>query len=404
MPNTQNKHIQEFDVILLGGGMVGLALAWEELQRGKKVLVLDSGPLMGKSSGAAAGILTHRGAKWFGSPFRALQMYSAEYYPGWLDNLNSHCKNPVHFDSQSEFQFYHTHSPEGKESYELELHKLEREQSTSHVFSPSIPSSITKHIALPATEYESIFYPHERTISPLALAQNLQEAGCQKGGLYWGHVALDSMEYDSMQHTWKLAGTLDNKSTSFAVTSEYLGITAGIYSNQILRKLGWELPLVPVKGQTFHIPRLFSEDVLLHLDTSLYLVPRGDTCMVGATSIAREDSEYWDELITTSLHTHFSKWIKDAPNLISKLSKPRVGVRPKAKDRYPFMGWIDKTQKLFVSTAHFKSGVGMAPFSAKYMSHLIHEDPEQHILEEFKGYESMDPLRKKGIKKVEVFL
>ena len=52
-----------YDAIVVGGGVIGGAIAYNLAKRGGKVLLLEKDRLASKSSGAAAGMLGHN-QKW----------------------------------------------------------------------------------------------------------------------------------------------------------------------------------------------------------------------------------------------------------------------------------------------------------------------------------------------------
>src|SRR5690242_8537990 len=75
------------DVIIVGGGVIGLSVARELALQGRSVLVLDRGNPQDATSWAAAGMLAPQSEADSPSPFFDLCLASARYYPDWTNRL-----------------------------------------------------------------------------------------------------------------------------------------------------------------------------------------------------------------------------------------------------------------------------------------------------------------------------
>ena len=75
------------DTLILGGGVVGLSIAYELACQGLKVRILDRGPPGMQTSWAAAGILPACKFRTKAPPMDWLQGYSAELHGEWAKKL-----------------------------------------------------------------------------------------------------------------------------------------------------------------------------------------------------------------------------------------------------------------------------------------------------------------------------
>ena len=57
---------KRFDLLVVGGGVIGLACGWRAAQRGLRVCVLERGEVAAGASGVAAGMLAPVGEAWWG--------------------------------------------------------------------------------------------------------------------------------------------------------------------------------------------------------------------------------------------------------------------------------------------------------------------------------------------------
>src|ERR1700676_4690792 len=85
------------DVIVVGGGVIGLAVAWEAATAGMTVILIDPRP--GRGAGwAAAGMLAPVGEAHFGEdPLTALNLASARAWPGFARALEEAAGIPIHY-------------------------------------------------------------------------------------------------------------------------------------------------------------------------------------------------------------------------------------------------------------------------------------------------------------------
>src|SRR6202044_100573 len=92
------------DIVVIGAGVIGLAIALELIDRGAQVTVVDRGQSLGGASTAAAGMLA---ADDPGNPpeLRELSRLSAERYPAFLGRLEALSGMAVPFQTNSTVQY-----------------------------------------------------------------------------------------------------------------------------------------------------------------------------------------------------------------------------------------------------------------------------------------------------------
>ena len=80
------EDVTRWDTIVIGGGVIGLSLAWELRKRGTAVLVLERGELGGEASRAAGGMLAWCDPH-LPEPARGLALLSAGYYAEFVEEI-----------------------------------------------------------------------------------------------------------------------------------------------------------------------------------------------------------------------------------------------------------------------------------------------------------------------------
>src|SRR6185369_16089479 len=76
------------DVLIVGGGLIGCALAAELAARGARVTLLERNEPGGEASGAAAGMLSPQAESQSPSEFLDFALESRELYPDWIRALS----------------------------------------------------------------------------------------------------------------------------------------------------------------------------------------------------------------------------------------------------------------------------------------------------------------------------
>jgi len=157
-----------------------------------------------------------------------------------------------------------------------------------------------------------------------------------------------------------------------------------------LAEQGIRAPVIPVKGQLLRIPRFHDEPAMLHLNDEMYLVPRVDSLVCGATSEPGTWEEGFDALGESWIGQRLAHWL---PGIPSAALERWSGIRPRTRDRLPWMGWLDAGRGWAVCAGHYKSGISMAPLAAQCLVGLLLKEKPPADLAPF------DPWRHRGLEK-----
>jgi len=359
------------DVVILGGGIVGLSIAREAAREGLSTVVLERDRVGSHASGAAAGLLVSRAVVRSDVPGRAFYTRSLEGYPRWVAELERESGLSVPLRTGDDWCFFCPCS-RGERFHERLLRESDpsRWEEVDH-----LPRGLEGRVN--RGNFRIFRFREERWIRPLDLLPALRDAATHQGAQILSDVGIPAIE--------RLDGggyriLLEDR----AFETPNLVVAAGPWTGGVLAGLGWTANLVPVRGQMLLVPRLHDLQALVHLEDAFYVVPRGECSVVGATS----EHGQWEETTTDEGMSELRKRMGalfpgfDPATAVERWS----GIRPRTRDRVPHLGWLEPG--LLVASGHYRSGVSMAPLTGVVATELLRGmEPSFPIAD-------LDPLRR----------
>lgn len=377
---------QTFDLAVAGAGIMGLACALEESRRGRRVAVIAPRPSAGggAASWAAAGILVARDARVFHSPFREFYVRSIHLYPAWLESLARRSGKPVPLQRHGDYLVFDLDSPGARDQLDAKRRQWDREHARNFTESDALPAFLSPFS--PLRKVRVFHFPDEAYVHNRDLLDSLREA-CRAQGV----VFVEGSPRGPWDH--RAGRTVIKAGGAGAETLEarQVLLAAGVWTAALLESLGFSAPLIPVKGQMMRIPRFHREDGMVHYGEELYLVPRGDSLVVGATTEPGSWEGEFDAAGAEYLEEHLRRFL---PGAARGPVETWAGLRPRTKDRLPWMGWLDASRGWALCAGHYKCGISMAPLAAQCMSGILNGEKPPVDLAPF------DPWRRKGVARI----
>ncbi|WP_117215453.1 FAD-dependent oxidoreductase [Allorhizocola rhizosphaerae] len=310
-------------VNVIGGGIIGLTIAWECRRRGHDVTVTDPSPQRAASQ-VAAGMLAPVGEAYFGEEaLTALLIEAARQWPAFVDALGE----DVGYRTEGTLQI-------GLTADDVrELSRLWRyQESLGCTVERVVPQDI------------------EPLLSPRARGVRVRS--------------------DHQVDPRRVVSALARSVTIWPepVEADLTVVAAGCGSAQ------WGLPVRPVKGVLLRLrgPVGLSHVIRGAADgQAVYLVPRDDgEVIVGATSEERTDFAAGAGAVRDLLRAATDL----VPDLAEHaLAETCVGHRPGTPDNAPIVGRLD--EKTLVATGHYRHGVLAAPLTAMAIADLVDGKP-----------------------------
>ena len=348
--------VKTWDIIIIGGGIIGLSLAITLRKRGATVLVVERGEAGREASYSAGGMLVETSPE-IPAPLQPLAIASARLYP----------------------EFAHELELESGKTVDLRDAGTIVIPPPEHVFGRP-GSAIWSLLPKPLGELEpalsnsesTAFYLKEHSVDPRALTVAAAKTARSLGVDFSSRDAVTAVDLSN-----GCAVGVTTTKTSFSGSK--VVNAAGCWSGQISPL---SLPTRPVKGQMLCLvmhPRNLLKHVIRTSD--VYLIPRSDgRLLVGATVEEAGFDKRTDLLAIRRLNRaalDLVPALKDA-----KILEDWAGLRPGTPDNLPILGPTD-VPGYYVATGHFRDGILLAPITAQLMADVIEGRTPAHDLRPF---------------------
>ena len=350
------------DILIVGGGVIGLSLAYELAAQGVFARLVDRGPLGREASWAGAGILPPAASQPQHDPYAELGRLSGELYPIWSARLRE--ETGVDNGFRQCGGIYLTTD----EAQEAELQELSAQWRAQGIRAEPLDRGqlAEREPALAASRQRfgaAWWLPDEAQVRNPRHLKALSLACARRGVKLSPGVAVEGFRL--------AAGRVDEVITSTGRLSVgQVCIASGPWSKSLLAGLGVEVPLRPVRGQMVLLssPRPVLRSVINV--GKQYLVPRPDgRILVGSTE---EDAGFDKRTTAQAIGELLDLAVRLAPSLGEfSMETCWAGLRPASHDDLPYLGRIPGCENLFLASGHFRHGLRLSPATAVMTSRLM---------------------------------
>jgi glycine oxidase len=356
--------VKTWDVIIVGGGIIGLSLSLALRKRGASVLVVERGEPGREASHAAGGMLVECGFETPG-PLRVLASASARMYPEFAHELEVESGMKVDLRDWGTIIFpdpAHTWS-------EPTCSEPTCSEPRPASLSPAQLSELEP--ALAGTSPPAL-YLKERSVDPRALVAAAWKTAKHRGVDFSSGDPVTAVNLSDGH----VSGVTTAK-TSFL--AEKVVNCAGAWSGNIGPDT---FPTRPVKGQMLCLA-MPSRTLLKHVIRSpeVYLIPRSDGRLLAGATVEEAGFDKRTDAATIQRLHHAALALVPALR-DARILEDWAGLRPGTPDALPILG-ATATPGYYVATGHFRDGILLAPITAKVMAAVIEDRTPEHDLTAF---------------------
>ena len=352
MPNHSNIKV---DVLIVGGGIIGMLTARNLEKVGLKVAVIEKGKLGGEATWAAGGILSPLKPWQESTKAKSLIDEGKQNFATLVETL----KQETGIDSElirsgmlslniNEKQHALEWAKQNNEPIEILTHQALCQQA------PNITNKID----------EALYLPNIQQVRPPRLIAALRQSLQNQKVIINEHTAVKKLLVET--------NTISGVTTEFKnILAEKVILCSGAWTKNLLPKdTDINLDIEPVRGQMllYHLP----EKVLSHIvmkDKS-YLIPRRDGYILCGSTV--EHVGFKNEITSEALQSLQVIAHELVPLLANyQPIKQWSALRPGTQRDTPYICKHPSIEGLFLNSGHYRYGIIMSLASARIMTELI---------------------------------
>jgi glycine oxidase len=364
-------------VQVVGGGVIGLACAWQLSRHGHEVTLVAPAPGREGASWVAAGMIAPVTEAQFGeSALTTLLLEGARRWRAFADALETEAGSPIGYDTTGTVTVALDASDRASlddllaYQHSIGLHAERRSTRECRALVPALSPAVRGGIEVPGDHY----------VDNRALLDALVHA-CGAAGVTFVEGTVAAVEPGP-----ELVLTDGRR-----LVPDYVVLAAGSGLPAIAGLEDAGLPVVrPVKG---HILRLGPRDRLrdgaapllartvrgLVRGHSVYLVPRRDGSLVVGATVEERGVD------TTVQAGAVHELLCDAREIVPgidelELLEARAGLRPATPDNMPRIGWTG-LEGVVAAVGHHRNGILLAPLTAAAVVDLVGRRPVEPLIE-----------------------
>jgi glycine/D-amino acid oxidase-like deaminating enzyme len=364
------------DCVVVGGGLVGTAVAYELVCQGAAVVLVDRHD-PGRATDAGAGILSPETNLDPDPGTFAVGCAAARHYETLVGRLAD--------DGIADHGYARTGSlliaeRPGDDAVMDDAVRLIRDRAphTEEVDA----DDARRHFPVLGEVRRALFNPEGRRVDGRTLRAALL-AAAEARGLRVEHASVTGVDADQVSGSVRRVHTAGRDISTDAVV-----IAGGAWTAELASAFHASLPVDPLKGQIVHL-RLPATDSsswsIVQPVLGFYLVPWPDgrvACGGTMEALAGFDHRVTADGVLQLLR----ECLRTAPGLAgAEVVEVRVGSRPVSRDGLPLLGAVPGWSNAFVATGHGAEGLLLGPFSAQLMATMVlGRRPPGH------GYDTVD--------------
>ncbi|MFQ5491851.1 MAG: glycine oxidase ThiO [Phycisphaerae bacterium] len=366
------------DVIIIGGGIIGLSIADRLARDGVKVTLLEKGLCGRESSWAAPGVLQPHNPNRHG-PMQDMLRASLGLYANYCAQLQSRTGIDPQYrpcdmlELLVDDQRYRMALSEQRASQKRQFFDPHG-QLEWEVVTPEAGGELES--AIRAECLGVLVGRNCAQVRPPRLLQALAASARQSGVEIQENTAVEGLVIDGA----RVRGV---RTQSGAVSADTVVVAAGAWSSGIDPQIENAIPTYPARGQIVLLDASNPASGRLARMVErkgCYLVPRPEGLVLVGSTVEHESG--FDRRTTP---TGINRLLADAVRIIPGLAEAGVvalwsGLRPATPDRRPYLGPVPELEGLIAATGHFRSGIVLAPVTARIVADLIVHGRTDHDL------------------------
>lgn len=358
---------QTADVVVLGAGVIGCAIAHELALRGQGVVVVDRRAPGGGASQASAGVLAPHIEAEVDSPLETLGAASLSLYDDFIARVREGSGADIPYARSGAIEVA------TDEAGAARLERRAQARAERGAVCTLVDGARARELEprLGPVVRAGLFIESHGAVLVRALVSALVAAAARQGVRFESNVDVarvvarrDGVDVEGSGSRWRAPVAV---------------VAAGAWASQLEIAGVPSLPVSPVRGQLL---ALRASGMATHViwAPDCYVVPWPDgTVLVGATV---EHAGFVEDLTLGGLRQLSVAACRVLPALDeSAIESMRVGLRPGSPDGLPIVGRASHAAPVVLAAGHYRNGVLLAPWTARAVADLVTGGSPDPLLE-----------------------
>ncbi len=343
------------DSVVVGGGIIGCAIARALAKEGRRVVVVERGEIGRESSWAAAGLLTPIHLAEYPAPLAQLCIDGAALWGPFVDELKRESSIDLEYRDNGVVMLATT--DEDRETIaQVAAWKRERGHPVEAVEHPKeLEPVLAPELA------GGLYLPGVAQLRNNRVAPALAEAATKLGVEFRPNCEVLGF----LRVPGRITGVKTSRGDLLAKETI---MAAGAWAADLLSPIGVEIDVHPVRGQIALLegPPNLVQRVILWGDR--YIVPRSDGRILLGSTV--EDVGFDKRVTVEGIAGILTAAVRIAPGLARlPVVQTWAGLRPGTSDRLPYIGRA--MEGLVLATGHYRNGILLAPITARIIADLL---------------------------------
>lgn len=370
--------MKNFDAVIVGGGVIGAAIAFELAAEKLRVLVVDRQEPGRETSWAAAGMLSPGPDSPEAVPLVPLAKESLQLYPDFVAAIEEASGRLVEFARKGTLELFA--GPDG----ENERGKMIEEYRDLGLPIETISAAAARGLEpeLGSAASAVAWLPEEATVDPRLLTEAVLAAAERRGAEIRAGVAVESLWCERGACSGVIAADGEK------IEGEHVVIAAGAFCGTIKdcvsggeRNLARYAQVRPVRGQLVALRSATMKLKKVLRSSRGYLVPRRDGRIIAGSTL--ENAGFVKQVTPDGIRRILEGAKELAPALAgAEIVEQWAGLRPDSPDHLPIIGPTDM-KGLLIATGHYRNGILLAPVTAKIVRDWIVSGKASFMAENF---------------------
>ena len=373
MPQDERSRVTKtVEVIIVGGGVIGLSIARELAHRSVREIVLcDRGELGKEASWAAGGILAPQVEADCADDFFKLASASRDLYPNFAQALYDETGIDVELDQTGTLcvAFSEDDEAELRQRFEWQRRAGLRVEWLESGDVLRLEPNVSAEVRC------ALRFPDDWQVENQKLVDALAASNRKLGVTVLSNCEVTSLRING---DWVVGVETANG----PVAGPIVVLCAGAWTSALTTSRSAPIEIEPVRGQMLCFKPNMQLARHVIYGSRGYLVPRHDgRLLAGSTS----EHVGFDSRVTTEGTKAIRSMASEiAPTLYAApLVDSWAGFRPRALDDLPVIGPDAEIKGLFYATGHFRNGILLAPITAQLLAKCVTEGFKSPLVERF---------------------